>query len=278
MENAVTLIDGANIALDASRGTFFRVTLGGARTLSNPTNPRDGQIITIMVIQDGTGGRTLAFDTKFVLTPYSYTASSAASAYDFIRFIYSLTYDKWYFLPPQTGQANVAKTGQTTSYDNYDDGYYEKGVSVPTRFTDNGNGTITDNLTGLIWLKNFNVPAAQANWATALDYIDELNASGTMNSNSAGDTSKGGSHQTDWRLPNLREILSLLDFSQESPPLPSGHPFTNVVSDSSSYYWSSTTHKTTTTEGWYIRLYQSGGVDKGPKTATYYTCAVRGGK
>ena len=51
--------------------------------------------------------------------------------------------------------APVAKTGQTISYENYDDGYYQKGVEWPSpRFNDNGDGTITDNLTGLIWLKN----------------------------------------------------------------------------------------------------------------------------
>jgi len=51
--------------------------------------------------------------------------------------------------------APVPKTGQTTSYDTRDDGALEKGVAWPTpRFTDNNNGTITDNLTKLIWMKN----------------------------------------------------------------------------------------------------------------------------
>ena len=68
----------------------------------------------------------------------------------------------------------VAKTGQTTSYSAGDDGYYQKGCDPAVSpsggsdfgnysrtsllcsvgFTDNGNGTVTDNLTGLIWLKN----------------------------------------------------------------------------------------------------------------------------
>lgn len=51
--------------------------------------------------------------------------------------------------------APVPKTGQTTSFAPRDDGGLEKGVAWPNpRFTDNSNGTITDNLTGLIWLKN----------------------------------------------------------------------------------------------------------------------------
>ena len=62
----------------------------------------------------------------------------------------------------QTGTYNIypamlPKTGQTTSYAAGDDGALQKGVAWPNpRFTDNGNGTVTDNLTGLIWLKNAN--------------------------------------------------------------------------------------------------------------------------
>ena len=48
----------------------------------------------------------------------------------------------------------LPKTGQTTSYAAGDDGALQKGVASPNpRFTDNGNGTVTDNLTGLIWLE-----------------------------------------------------------------------------------------------------------------------------
>ena len=51
--------------------------------------------------------------------------------------------------------APVPKTGQTTSYANGDDGDLELGVASPNpRFTDNGDGKVTDNLTELIWLKN----------------------------------------------------------------------------------------------------------------------------
>ncbi len=54
-------------------------------------------------------------------------------------------------------RAPVPKTGQTTSYATGDDGILQKGVVWPIpRFKDNNNGTVTDNLTGLIWLKNAN--------------------------------------------------------------------------------------------------------------------------
>jgi hypothetical protein len=61
----VVLTDAATIATDASLSNLFTVTLGGNRTLGNPTNAVDGQRITWAILQDGTGTRTLAYDTKF---------------------------------------------------------------------------------------------------------------------------------------------------------------------------------------------------------------------
>lgn len=118
---------------------------------------------------------------------------------------------------PQTGQvlcynsagATVpcAGTGQ--------DGALQKGVEIPTpRFSDKGDGTIKDNLTGLIWLKNANCPGTVRDWQTALNDVASLNTSGKMNGNDCGDTSgKKGTHRTDWRLPNIRELHSLVDFA-----------------------------------------------------------------
>lgn len=47
----------------------------------------------------------------------------------------------------------LLKTGQTTSYVNFDDGYYQKGSPITPRYIDNGDGTITDRLTNLMWVK-----------------------------------------------------------------------------------------------------------------------------
>jgi hypothetical protein len=81
----VALTDAASIATDASLSNTFTVTLGGNRTLANPTNMTNGAIYTWRVRQDGTGSRTLAYGSKFkwpggaapVLT-------TTASATDFI--------------------------------------------------------------------------------------------------------------------------------------------------------------------------------------------------
>lgn len=61
----VTLTDAATINTDANLSNSFAVTLGGNRTLANPTNMRDGGIYNWRVKQDGTGSRTLAYGSKF---------------------------------------------------------------------------------------------------------------------------------------------------------------------------------------------------------------------
>lgn len=96
----VTLTDAATIATNASLGNFFRVTLGGNRTLGNPTNPQDGQKIIWELIQDGTGSRTITLDTAFALGTdiTSVTLTTTASKRDFLGAVYNSTSSKWYVI------------------------------------------------------------------------------------------------------------------------------------------------------------------------------------
>jgi hypothetical protein len=141
------------------------------------------------------------------------------------------------------GVVKLLKSGQTGCWDSSGnpvdpcdgtgyDGDSQAGVSLSPRFSDNGDGTVTDELTGLVWLKNAGCYGTIA-WATALS-----NAAG-LAAPSCG--LSDGSIAGDWRLPNIRELQSLLDYDQASPGpmLPAGHPFTPVNTDYS--YWSSTT-------------------------------------
>jgi hypothetical protein len=99
------------------------------------------------------------------------------------------------------------------------------GVPWPNpRFADLGNGTVTDNLTGLMWTKDANRPGTDQLWQGALDYVAGMNAGIYPNFG-----------YTDWRLPNVNELESLIDAERSYPALPSGHPFTNVQN---SNYWS----------------------------------------
>ncbi len=87
------------------------------------------------------------------------------------------------------------------------------------QFVDNGNGTVTDNRSGLIWLKNTNC-AGEKTWEECLAYCKTL-AEGTCD---LSDSSTTGI----WRLPTRKEFESLLDPGNFSPVLPNGHPFKNV--------------------------------------------------
>lgn len=95
---SVALTDAATIATDASLGNHFRVTLGGNRTLGNPTNPADGQKVMWELIQDGVGNRTIALDTNFALgTDISaVTLTTTASKRDFLGAVYNSASGKWY--------------------------------------------------------------------------------------------------------------------------------------------------------------------------------------
>ena len=86
---AHTLTDGASISLDLSVGNNFSVTLEGNRTLSNPTNETVGQCGFIIVRQDATGGRTLAFGSeyKFIGGSAPNLASRTASQVDRLDYV-----------------------------------------------------------------------------------------------------------------------------------------------------------------------------------------------
>jgi len=77
----VTLTDAATIASDFNTSNFFTVTLAGNRTLGNPTNEVAGQSGSIFIVQDATGGRTLAFASDWDFaggTPPSLTTTANA--------------------------------------------------------------------------------------------------------------------------------------------------------------------------------------------------------
>ena len=159
----------------------------------------------------------------------------------------------------QTGTASAGGTGSTPPN---------------PYFTDNGDGTVTDNFTKLIWLKNANCFGVK-DWYTAISDANSLS------SGSCGLTD--GSSAGDWRLPNRVELTSLVDFKYSSPALSNaagtaqwteGDAFSSVQTND---YWSSTTYAGSTAYAWYVYL-GNGNVYTNVKSFTCYVWPVRGGQ
>ena len=124
------------------------------------------------------------------------------------------------------------------------------------RFID-GN-TITDSKTGLMWTKEANLRNARMSWQNALNFVAKLNADKHLGS-------------TNWQIPTIEEMESLVDRSQHNPALPAGHPFINVVNK---YYWSSTTFAGDTDNAWIVSM-GSGHVMASYKSSPFYVWIVR---
>ncbi len=133
----------------------------------------------------------------------------------------------------------------------------ETGIPWPNpRFTDNGDGTVTDNLTGLIWSQDGS-PWVRSNWDTAIDNCNNFNAGG----------------RDDWRLPNIKEMHSIMNFSKSFLGNwfnSSATPFTGVAN---SYYWSSTTAIYDSGVGWYA-YFINGEISTVSKSSEFYAWPV----
>jgi hypothetical protein len=157
--------------------------------------------------------------------------------------------------------APVAKTGQTISYDAGDDGELQKGVDWPDpRFTDNLDGTVTDHLTGLVWLKDATRFTSRG-WNPALNACNNLADDGV----DLTDDSVAGH----WRLPNSKELRRLIDFANSNPALPTGHPF---IVPAGAVFWSSTTSTNNTGRAWTI---DDGTMVNDPKGTSNFVWPVR---
>jgi hypothetical protein len=183
-----------------------------------------------------------------------------------------------------TLSTGVPKTGQATSSTVGDDGDLEKGVALPTpRFTDNGNGTVTDNLTGLIWLKNV-ICGGTRTWANALAFANSLHDGWTGDSSGGDCGLSDGSTAGQWRLPNVREMHSLIHYGYADPAMSNtagtgkwtnGDPFTNVGLGG---YWTSTYNPKNSSDAWYVELRQGDILGLYRTSSAPFFWPVRGGQ
>lgn len=159
---------------------------------------------------------------------------------------------------PQTGLVALPQTGQTTCFNaagagipcdgTGQDGALKTGVVAPSpRFTV-GTGAnascVTDNLTGLTWVNDANLPASPKNWAEALAIVDSFNSLRPCGF-------------TNWRLPNRNELGSLIDYGLENYAIAlNTRGFNNVQLD---LYWSSTNDIASGgTSAWTVNMFDGG--------------------
>lgn len=198
-----------------------------------------------------------------------------------------------------TAAVPLPRTGQTACYDEDggiidcdgtgQDGEYQNGPAWPEpRFFLNIDATVTDRLTGLIWTADARASEggtggdcdhciergdALANWQEALDYVACLNG---LNEG------EGYLGYNDWRLPNVYELRSLIDFSRTDPGLPLSHPFSSVNKNTwynRGGYWTSTTHfpAGTCSRAWLVGFGDSRAVPE-DKGNVFSVWPVRGGE
>lgn len=163
---------------------------------------------------------------------------------------------RWYH--PDTGQHVHYSTAPG------DDSHYNPAAVQPgyTVLNPVGVSSVTvDNVTGLIWVTNMvdaGVPyTSSSTWENALTLCEDLNYAG----------------YTDWRLPDVRELASIVDFGKATAPRINTTYFLNTASG---YYWISTTYAPLSTSAWVID-FNSGNLSTGVKTVKYYVKCVRAG-
>ncbi len=161
-------------------------------------------------------------------TPATYTSASRFNYY------------------PMTGPslAKLPDTGQTLSATATFGEDSDYTINAPS-FTDHGNGTVTDNVTGLMWQKT---DSGEMTWDTARTGATSLNLAGF----------------TDWRLPTAQEAFSILD--HERNPALNPTYFVNNAGGTPGYFWTSDLFYGDNTKVWSTNT--GGGIGPHPKTST----------
>ena len=176
-------------------------------------------------------------------------------------------------LTPKSRQVDITrglpKTGQVTSYQDGDDGYYEAGwwkgrlnANNRERFifkTIGGDDVAVDRATGLMWPTNCHSTAGNIDntitWPNAIIYAEGLTFAGF----------------SDWRLPNLKELFSIGDaFATPAPLVAGGFTLSNA------FYWTSTTYANGTSNAYMVNFQDLSVLDSN-KTGTPRMLCVRGG-
>jgi len=123
------------------------------------------------------------------------------------------------------------------------------GAVCAAQFTDNGNGTVSDKSTGLIWQQ---AKGEKHPWNDAKAYCDGLSLAG----------------KDDWRLPTKDELITIVDKNNFSPAIDESF-FPEVFGTSGVYYWTSTPVEGSDEEAHIVRFFDG-------EPATHETSRVDG--
>jgi hypothetical protein len=169
----------------------------------------------------------------------------------------------------------VKRTGQTISYADFDDGYYQKGIAVHyTR--DDEKEIVTDVITGLMWQDNY----AVKDDTNKKPWIIQANYDAQDYNNTNGDTAMTYCSELimdtydDWRLPTLKELESIVDPSQYNVDTytPAIDPIFQYTKFNT--YWSGTKHVKKSQYAWWV-YFARGDIDETEKNHSLYVRCVR---
>ncbi len=173
-------------------------------------------------------------------------------------------------LPHHMTSKHILSTGLTHCYNEAgelidcrgsgQDAEFSPGIGWPAkRFELLNEDLVEDKATHLIWSKDCCPSVYPLSWEEALDFVLQMNR----------DVKYG---RNDWRMPNRRELRSLIDHSAKKPALTRGHPFQNMFLG---WFWTSTTAAIDTRYAWYVHL-EGGRMFYGKKDNYYWVWPVCG--
>lgn len=166
-----------------------------------------------------------------------------------------------------TSNGGLPKTGQNYPYYPGDDGQYQKGYPLggTQRYIDNGDGTVMDLATGLMWIKDPSMAPGglfyeRMYWYDAINNCENLEFAGWA----------------DWRLPNINELMSIVDHSRYGPAFDLA--FFMQFYDMWTPWWSSTTNASWSDGVWVLYSYDGYKSCWGKSYDMCFVRPVRGGQ
>jgi len=139
------------------------------------------------------------------------------------------------------------------------DGESRCGRAWPLPRFETKDGEVLDRLTGLCWSRDALPAEFPLTWMEALEFVRDWNRQRWLG-------------HADWRLPNRRELRSLMSYQERLPALPAGHPFRNLFSG---WYWTGTTAAPAPDHAWYVHM-EGARMFYGGKDQSYLLWPVRG--